>query len=81
MKPGDKVILTEDLDDLRAGMTGIVIVGKEHISENGAPTPYVCTGLTSNTIAVQFDGKYSYSIGRRINGQYIKVIDKCKITS
>lgn len=81
MKPGDNVVLTEDMEELRAGMKGVVVVGKEHISESGMPTPYVCTGLTANTIAVHFEGRASYSIGRRVDGKYVKVIDKCNLMS
>lgn len=78
MKAGDRVELTEDMEDLKVGMKGVVVVGQENISESGVPSPYVCTGLKANTLAVLFEERASYAIGRRINGQYVKVIDKCR---
>ncbi len=74
MKEGDRVYLSEDVEDLRQGMQGTVVkvpvyfdMQRECSTTEGRP------GL-----AVQFDSKKYPSILRRSNGQWVWVVSKCK---
>ncbi len=77
MKPGTRVILTRDLDELKKGSQGTVVIAKEHASMYGMPTPSTFTGYYIDVTAVHFDEHLGPSIGRTVDGKYTLVKDHC----
>lgn len=77
MKPGTRVKLTEQLEDLPAGSQGVVVIAKENCSDSGMLFPYTYTGKTIDVPAVLFDHMKNPAITRRKEDQIIQVVSKC----
>jgi hypothetical protein len=60
LRKGDRVELVIDIDELKKGMKG---------------TYYPKNTLGSHKAGVMFDDNYSISIGRRIDGVYIRIVE------
>lgn len=74
MKPGDRVRLSEALEDLIEGMEGTVVSVQNHIDHER--DCFVAPGTPC--LAVQFDDRSFPSVNRRVNGKWQLVISKCK---
>lgn len=79
MKPGNRVELTIDMDDLKQGSKGICVVAKDNASKHGVITPMIWTGYSIDVIAVHFDGREGPSIARMVNDKYTMVKDHCHV--
>lgn len=70
MKPGDRVELIEDMEELQAGLKGEVVKAMDTF-------PFVKED--TKVLAVLFDGYRNPCIGRTIVGKYVYVLTKCRL--
>jgi hypothetical protein len=71
LKAGDRVILTETVQDLTEGMTGTVVNHKRTMHE-------FFIGVPETILAVEFDERQSYSVSRMKEGKAVTVVSLCK---
>lgn len=80
MKEGDRVVLSETMDDLVEGRQGVVMKAVEIYGfkeeDKERKNPMITEGRT--VLAVIFDGNRNPSIGRMVKGKYQLIIEKCK---
>ena len=74
MIEGDRVTLTEAMEDLTEGMVGTVVNVRNNIDYER--DCFIAPG--NPCLAVQFDERNYPSVNRKVDGKWMKVIDKCK---
>lgn len=78
MKTGDRVELTEALEDLPKGLAGTVVRVRDNASQSGIHSPYVWTGYYTSVAGVHFDGMVNPAVTRRSGEQTVMVVSKCR---
>lgn len=75
LSPGDRVILSETIEDLTAGLEGTVV---SHIDYFDPERQCFCDAPV-RVLGVQFDSRFSVSVNRRNSeGKIVQVISFCK---